>query len=308
MKEKVLYFMKKPNFLLLGLVYHFASHIPDVRYIKIVYFLLFGRRLNLRNPKFFNEKLQWLKLYNRRPEYTQMVDKYGVKDYVSKIIGKEHVIPTLGIWDTFEDIDFDTLPDKFVLKTTHGGGGGGVVICRGKDSFDFSTAKSKIKGSLLDDGYTKTREWPYKNVPHRVIAEQLLENSQGKEEDLTDYKWFCFNGEPKYCQVIQDRSHSQTIDFFDTEWEHQVFFGLCLSPKEINATIPPMRPVNLNEQIRIARELSKGIPFSRIDLYEVCGKTYFGEITLFPASGFGEFYPHKYNAILGDMIKLPHCD
>ena len=306
MRDNYLYFIKNPRFILLGFVYRLAPHIPDVIYLKLVFLLFFGRRLNLRNPKYFNEKLQWLKLYNRKPVYSLLVDKYEVKGYVANIIGEKHVIPTLGVWESFEDIDFDILPNKFVLKTTHGGGGGGVVICRDKERFDKASAKSKIKGSLLDDCFTKTREWPYKNVPHRIIAEKLLENKPGEEDDLPDYKWYCFGGEPKYCQVIQDRSKSQTIDFFDTNWKHLEFIGL--SPTAKNAVTPPIQPVSLEKQIMIAKELSNGIPFSRIDLYEVGGEVFFGEITLFPASGFGEFYPHKYNAVLGDMITLPHCD
>ena len=242
-------------------------------------------------------------MYNRRPEYSLMVDKYSVKDYVAEKIGRQYIIPTLGVWDSFDEIDFDSLPDKFVLKTTHGGGGGGVIICRNKGTFDMSVAREKLNRSMADDCFTKTREWPYKEVPHRIIAEKLLEVRPSDTGDLPDYKWFCFGGEPRYCQVIQNRSSNETIDFFDTEWNHQEFVGL--SPTAGPATVYPAKPANLETQISIARELSKDIPFSRIDLYETDGNTYFGEITLYPASGFGMFRPDQYNEMLGAMINLP---
>mgnify|MGYP002859132316 CR=1 FL=1 len=223
MKSKLINFLLHPRNIVLGALYHMAPYISDETYLKWVYFFHIGKRLNLKDPKGFNEKLQWLKLYNRRPEYSQMVDKYGVKEYVAKIIGEEYIIPTLGVWDSFEEIDFSTLPNKFVLKTTHGGGGGGVVICRNKESFDIAKARERLNKSMADDCFTKTREWPYKNVRHRILAEELLEVRPDGVGDLPDYKWYCFNGEPRYCQVIQDRSTNETIDFFDTEWNHQDF-------------------------------------------------------------------------------------
>lgn len=287
-------------------LYRHGGFLSDVTYIKVLYWLKMGKKLNLRKPQTFSEKLQWLKLYDRKPEYTQMVDKYAVKDYVAKIIGKEYIIPTLGVWNKPEDIEWETLPNQFVLKTTHGGGSSGVVICKDKASFNRQHAVAKLKESLNQDIYRKFKEWPYKNVPKRIIAEKYLDPNPNKK-DIPDYKWYCFNGEPKYCQVIQDRSTKETIDFFDTNWAHQEFVGLN-HPGSVgfeHASVTPNRPGNLETQIRIAKDLSKNIPFSRIDLYEIGEREYFGEITFYPMSGFGVFSPNNYNELLGQMLVLP---
>jgi len=274
----------------------------EALYLKTRFRLEMGYGLDLKHPKTFSEKLQWLKLYNRRPEYTTMVDKYAVKDYVTEKIGAEYVIPTLGVWNTPEEIEWDKLPDRFVLKTTHGGGSGGVVICRDKAKLDKRQVIEKLASSLQQDIAYYSCEWPYKNVQRRIIAEEYLDPTPDVKE-LIDYKWYCFDGEPKYCQVIQDRHSKETIDFFDTEWNHQEFVGL--NPAAGPAAEVPRRPRNLNVQIEIARKLSKDIPFSRVDLYEIGEKEFFGEITLYPASGFGSFTPDQYNYILGAMLTLP---
>lgn len=276
--------------------------LPDKPYLSLKFHMNFKRWPNWKNPQTFSEKLQWLKLYDRRQEYTRMVDKYAVKEYVAESIGKEYVIPTLGVWYNPEEIEWEKLPDQFVLKTTHGGGSEGVVICRDKTVFDREKAIDQLNKSLQTDLYKVWREWPYKNVPKRIIAEKYIE-CKPEIQDLPDYKWYCFDGEPKYCQVIQDRSNKETIDFFDTNWVHQEFVGL--NPNANNAATEPSRPKDLDVQIRIARELSKGIPFSRIDLYSIRGKTLFGEITLYPNSGVGQFRPEKWNTQLGEYIKLP---
>lgn len=271
-------------------------------YLKARFRLEMGYGLDLKNPKTFSEKIQWLKLYNRRPEYTTMVDKFAVKDFVADKIGAEYMIPTLGVWETPEEIEWDKLPDRFVLKTTHGGGSGGVVICRDKEKLDKQKVTEKLRAALRQDIAYYSCEWPYKNVPRRIIAEEYLDPAPNVE-DLPDYKWYCFDGEPRYCQVIQDRRRKETIDFFDTEWNHQEFVGL--NPAAGPAAVTPSRPKNLSVQIEIARKLSKDMPFSRIDLYEVGENEYFGEITLYPASGFGTFTPGQYNEILGAMLNLP---
>lgn len=288
------------------LLEHFGQWLPDSVYLKIMYRLKMRHKLNLRNPTTFSEKLQWLKLYDRRSEYTTMVDKYAVKEYVSSIIGGEYVIPTLGVWDKPEDIDWDSLPDKFVLKTTHGGGSSGVVICRDKTSFNREKAMSMLKESMKQNIYGFSKEWPYKNVPRRVLAEQYIE-PHPNTNDLPDYKWYCFNGEPKYCQVIQNRSTEETIDFFDTVWKHQDFIGVLPynGSDFANAKVCPSRPSDLDAQIRIAKILAKDYPFSRIDLYSLFDKTYFGEITFYPASGFGSFEPAESDKMLSQMIQLP---
>lgn len=280
--------------------------LPDKLYLSVLFRLTMGYWINWRTPKTFSEKLQWLKLYNRKPEYTQMVDKFAVKEYVAKLIGKEYVIPTLGVWDRVEDIDFDTLPNQFVLKTTHGGGGGGVVVCKDKANFDYNAAKIKLQKSMNSDIYRNFREWPYKHVQKRIIAEKYL-NELGFN-DLPDYKFYCFDGIPRYCQVIRDRNTKETIDFYDMEWNHMPFYGL--NPIGAHSVIkngisPVPLPLHLDRLIAVCEKLSKNIPFSRIDLYVVGNKEYFGEITFYPMSGLGEFYPKEWNYILGSWIKLP---
>ena len=274
----------------------------DELYLRIIYRLEMGHRLDLKNPQTFTEKIQWLKLYDRKPEYTRMVDKITAKEYVSEIIGKEYIIPTLGVWDHFDDIDFSILPDAFVLKTNHGSGGSDVVICRDKTNFDYLGAKRKLERSLKGNCYRRYREWPYKNIVPRIFAEELLDVGGGKHNDITDYKFFCFNGEPKYCQVIQDRHSKETIDFFDMGWRHKEFIGL--NPKAVPAEIVPECPKTLNRMIDIARKLSIGKNFARIDLYEVGDTCYFGEITLYPASGFGVFKPAESDKKIGKILEI----
>lgn len=299
-------YIKRPQRIATALLQRYFFWLPDKLYIKLMFRLKMGYKLNLKNPQTFSEKIQWLKLYNRKPEYTMMVDKYAVKDYVANIIGEKYIIPTIGVWDDPEEIEWEKLPNQFVLKTTHGGGSSGVVICKDKTTFDKKDAISKLKLSMKQDIYRTLKEWPYKNVPKRIIAEQYIE-SRPKTKEIPDYKWYCFGGEPKYCQVIQDRSTTETIDFFDIDWKHQEFVGLNpVHGLEYNtALMEPQRPLNLDTQIRIARELSKNMPFSRIDLYELEEKTYFGEITFYPMSGLGVFSPEQYNELLGEMLDLP---
>lgn len=295
-------YIKQPSYLLDSLVHNYGKWLPDGIYIKLRYRFQMGKWLNLDNPRTFQEKISWLKLHDHNPKYTMMVDKIKVKDYVSSLVGSEFVVPLLGVWNSPEDIDWDKLPEKFVLKTNHGGGNTGVVICRDKSSLDKNWVIAKLKESLRNDIYIQLREWPYKNVERKVFAEEFIEpNSQST--DLTDFKWFCFNGEPLFCQVIQDRNTKETIDFFDSTWKHQEFVGL--NPNVTNAKVLPECPSSLNTHIRIAKMLSEGIPFCRIDLYEANGKTYFGEITFYPASGIGKFEPAIWNYKLGECLKLP---
>lgn len=299
------FFLKNPYEIIRSLLKKYSDYLPDLLYLKFQYKEQMGYPLSLKHPITFSEKMQWLKLYDRRPIYTTMVDKFAVKKYVADIIGEEYIIPTLGVWDRPEDIEWDILPNQFVLKCTHDSGR--LVICKDKLILDKDATINKLNKSLKTDYYLLGREWPYKNVPHRIIAEKYIEPTPDLKE-LVDYKWYCFNGEPTYCQVIQDRSTKETIDFFDTGWNHQEFVGLIPSegPAIGMAEVEPQCPKNLKLQIDIARRLSKNMAFSRIDLYEVDEKVYFGEITLYPANGIGVFVPNKYNYVLGKMINLPN--
>lgn len=278
--------------------------LPDRLYLDLQYFKNFHKFPNWKNPKTFNEKLQWMKLYDRKPEYTMMVDKYAVKDYVASIIGSEHIIPTLGVWDRPEDIDWNSLPGKFVLKTTHGGGNEGVIICKDKSSFDRTSAVEKLNRCLKRNTYYYGREWPYKNVPRRIIAEQFMEQKVSeKSEALIDYKFYCFDGKPYYCQVIQDRDTEETIDFYDMDWNHMPFVGLKTGVGNSKNFLP--KPTALEGMINICQQLSKGLSFARIDLYQIKDVEYFGEITFFPNSGLGTFKPDDWNSIMGSLVKLP---
>lgn len=292
--QPIINYIKHPAYLGDALVHNFGQWLPDSTYIKLRYRFLMGKRLDLKNPRTFQEKLQWLKLHDHNPEYTTMVDKVKVKDYVASKVGPQYVIPLLGVWDKAEDIEWEKLPRRFVLKTNHSGGNSGVIICRDKETFDREDAIRKLNASLRADIYKNLREWPYKNVEKKVFAEEYVE-TKPDVTDLPDYKWYCFNGEPKYCQVIQNRTTAETIDFYDQDWRRQEFFGLN----------PAAQPKNLSTQIRIAKALSKDIPYARIDLYETGDNVYFGEITFYPASGLGVFEPREYGAILGKMLELP---
>lgn len=288
-----------------AIIQNFFGWLPDKTYLQLLYRFKMGHRLDLNHPKTFTEKIQWLKLYNRRPEYTLMVDKYAVKKYVADIIGEKYIIPTLGVWDKPEDIDWDALPNEFVLKTTHGGGSGGVVICKDKKTFDRNKAILTLRDSMNGDIYRSLREWPYKDVKKRVLAEKYMAPKDMVNNpiyDLSDYKFFCFNGEPKYCQVICDRHSKESIDFYDMNWRHQEFVGL--NPIASNGINPVPRPLLLDDMICICHKLSENMKFVRIDMYVIDNRIYFGEITFYPASGMGLFNPDKWNEELGNLISL----
>jgi hypothetical protein len=259
-----------------------------------------GKRLNLKTPQTYSEKLQWLKLYNRRPEYTNMVDKYAVKEYVASKIGKEYIIPTLGVWNNPKEIDWDSLPKQFVLKTTHDSGG--IVICRDKEKMDKKAAICKLEHAITHDNYSFTREWPYKDVPRKIIAEQYIE-SNSETHDLPDFKFFCFNGEVKWLFIATDRNKTGEevkFDFYDADFKH-----LSLKQGHENAVISPTKPESFELMKSIASKLSEGIPHVRVDLYEVGGHVYFGELTFFHFSGMVPFRPEVWDREFGKMIKLP---
>lgn len=273
--------------------------LPDKIYLSIMFFIWTGKRLHLDDPKTFSEKLQWLKLYDRKPVYALMVDKFEVKKIVAEIIGKEYIIPTLGVWDSVPEIDWESLPDQFVIKCTHDSGS--VLICKNKATFDIEDAKRRLEIWIKRDYFRNGREWPYKNVPHRIIAEEYIQPDL-ITNDLPDYKFFCFNGKPKLCQVISGRSQKEVIDFFDSNWEHQPFH----EPWYFSfAEAMPQRPVNFEKMWNLAEKLAVDKPFARIDFYDVNSRVYFGEITFFPTSGVGGFSPKEWDEVLGEWIQLP---
>ena len=276
--------------------------LPDKPYLSLKYFNVFGRFPNWKSPQTYSEKLQWLKLYDRNPEYTMMVDKYAVKKYVADIIGNDYVIPTLGVWGKPEEIDWNVLPNQFVLKTTHGGGNEGVVICRNKTTFDKQAAIDKLNASFRTDLYKVWREWPYKNVPKRVLAEKYIEPNP-ETNDLSDYKFFCFDGKVKGLFVATERQNPNEevkFDFFDDNYNH-----LPLRQGHDHTKVTPPKPKNFELMKRISEQLSKGFPHVRIDLYDLGDKVLFGEITFFHFSGLVKFEPEEWDKILGDYLILP---
>lgn len=285
-----------------SIVNNFFRWLPDATYLKLLYRFRMGHRLDLKNPKTFTEKLQWLKLYNRKPEYTTMVDKYAVKNYVANIIGEEYIIPTLGVWEKPDDIDWDSLPNQFVLKTTHGGGGGGVVICRDKNTFNKEEAKDRIESSMRSDIYKSLREWPYKNVPKRIIAEKFMALEQSVSlGELLDYKFFCFNGKVKFFKVDFGRFVEHHANYYSPEGK-LLQFGESAVPPDNTYLIE--LPSNLNKMISLAEKLSAKEPFLRVDFYNVNGKIYFGELTFYPASGMGRWTTEEADIKIGGYLEL----
>ncbi len=257
-----------------------------------------GYPMDWKNPKTFNQKLQWLKVYDRNPLYTTMVDKCEAKKYVADIIGEEHIIPTLGVWDQFEDIDFDQLPNQFVLKCTHDSGG--LVIVKDKSQFNKEQAQKEFNVALKRNPYTVDREWPYKNVKPRIIAERYMEDPTSK--DLKDYKIFCFNGTPKALFIATNRyGEGETcFDFYDMEFNH-----LDFTNGHPNAITPPQKPIAFDKMCELAEKLSARIPHVRVDFYEVDGAIYFGELTFSHWSGMKPFEPKEWDYTFGEWINLP---
>lgn len=276
--------------------------VSDAFYLRCQYRMRLNQSLNLHNPQTYDEKLQWLKLYNRKPEYTTMVDKYEVRKYISEKIGAEYLIPSLGVWEKFEDIDFEKLPKQFVLKCTHDSGG--LVICKDKAILDIDFARKKINKSLVNNYYLCGKEWPYKNVKPRIIAEAYMEDQQNKE--LWDYKFHCFEGKPFHCQVFTTRNSEEktTADFYDMQWNNQKYIRTLADTYDSNSHKIVEKPQTFEEMKRLAEILSQNIPYVRVDFYEVDGQVYFGEITFYPAAGFSSFQPKEWEMIWGNMIDL----
>lgn len=296
----ILQLIKNPKAICLGIMRHTASLWPDKLYLKVVYRLHMGKSLNLKNPHTFTEKLNWLKVNLKNENYKNLVDKYEVKKYVTeKLGGSENIIKNLGVWERFEDIDFDRLPEKFVLKTTNGGGNTAVVICKDKSKLNLEECKRKL---TLKSGKTFlwSREYPYYKLKPRIIAEEFIPS---KDDELSDYKIFCFNGEPKFLFVGTERQKKGTdvkFDFFDIEFNH-----LPVRNGHSNSSHSIPKPKNFEQMLEIARKLSSGIHQVRVDLYNVDGKIYFGEMTFFHFAGFVPFDPEEWDYRFGEMLELP---
>ena len=274
----------------------------DEEYLKLRYRQAFGHELNLENPQTFNEKIQWLKLHDRKPIYTTMVDKYLAKQFIADKVGAEYVIPTLGRWDRFEDIDFEKLPDRFVLKCNHDSGS--VFICTDKKKFSYEDVGKKINESLKHSYYLATREWPYKDVKPCIIAEEYMEDST--THDLRDYKFFCFDGVVRALFIASDRQtdgEDTKFDFFDADFNH-----LDFSNGHPNADPIPMKPQSFETMKKLASVLSEGIPLLRVDFYEVDGRPYVGELTFSHWNGMVPFKPEEWDYKFGEWIKLPNSD
>ena len=285
----------------------FYNRMDDRKYLEKVYKARMGRPLNLEDPQLFSEKLQWLKLYDRNPLYTQLVDKYRVREYVAEKIGEEHLIPLLGVWDDPDDIDFDALPEQFVLKCNHNSGTG-MCICRDKSKLDYKAVRKELKKGLQENFYLRHREWPYKDVPRKVLAEKFM--STEADRGLDDYRVYCFNGVPHIVYTYQsgalpsgNRPNIVSCDIFDIHWE-----PLPFRQKSDNAPVRPQAPANLGNMLTLSKCLSAGHPFMRVDFYEIDGRIYVGELTLFPGGGFSPFHPSEWDKKIGAWLTLPKAD
>lgn len=301
MKPEHSKYFKNPRLVLAKLLQYASSLFPDDKqYLSLLYRLKIGERLDWDNPQSYTAKLQWMKLYYRNPILSQFIDKYEVKAEVAKRIGAEHVIPTYGVWERAEDIDFEALPEKFVLKGTHDCRS--VVLCHDKASFDKDSALEKMDKALRRSNYPSMREWAYKAVKPRIIAEALLEDPSHPEE-LTDYKFFCFNGQVKAIYVATGRNQGNThADYLDRDFNHLPIFS-----EHPNAGASIIRPENYDEMVRIAETLSAGFPHVRLDLYSLGdGRIFFGEYTFYHGGGMNQFEPREWDYTFGSWFTLPN--
>lgn len=282
-----------------SLVKNYLTFLPDKLYLSLRYRFLMGCWIDWKNPKKFSEKLQWLKIHNRKREYTTMVDKYAVKEYVAERIGKEYIIPTLDVWNKPEEIDWNKLPNQFVIKTTHGGGGS-VIICKDKSCFNTKEATDKLKRLFKSNIYTSLREWPYKNVTKRIIAEKFIVPDE-KSSDLLDYKFFCFNGKVRFFKVDFGRFINHHANYYSPS-------GILLDFGESGIDPDPNHkiklPTNLELMIELSEKLSQGQPFLRVDMYNVNGNILFGELTFYPASGLLPWTPSSADDLIGSYLTL----
>lgn len=275
--------------------------LPDRAYLKYIYFVNLGKTLHIDHPKTFNEKTQWLKLYDRKPLYKQLADKYRGRDFVQKVCGdKIKLIPLLGVWNNPEEIDFSALPQSFVLKCNHNSGNG-MCICRDKSSLDYSKVVRDLKKGLQEDYYWEGREWQYRNIERKVIAEKFI--TDDSEGELKDYKVFVFNGKAKYIEVDYNRFTDHHRNFYDLNWNYVPFTTLYPTNPDYQVPCPPC----LIDMIESAERLTKAAgtpPFLRIDLYVIGEKIYFGEITFHHGGGLEPFVPANYDEKLGNLMTL----
>ena len=284
--EKIIFGLEK-----LGLL----DWMCDEKYLKLVYKLTFRRKLDLENPQAFTEKINWYKLNYRNPLMKKCVDKYEVRDYIAKIGGERYLNDCLGIWNNFDEIDFEKLPSKFVLKPTNGSGD--VVICKDKSKFNILEAKKKLSQNKKRHFLSKTREWAYYDLPYRIMAERYIESTDGCQ--IKDYKIFCFNGEPKFLYVASDRDTDKLkFDFFDLDWNRIP----VKNDHENNSNLK--KPKHLKEMLEVAKKLSKDFPEVRVDLYEEEGKIYFGELTFYHMGGFARFEPDEWDYKFGEYFDI----
>lgn len=298
LKKGHLKFIKKPQLLIYLLERKgYLKWISDEKMLKFAYWCHTGKKLNLETPKIYNEKIQWLKLNDRDPLYTMLVDKYSVRNYIEKNIGNEYLIPLLGTWDNVEDIDFDNLPNEFVLKSTHDSGG--VIVCRDKAKLNITEAKKILKKSQKQNYFWGHREWVYKNVKPRIIAEKLMVDESGTE--LKDYKFFCFNGKVKALFIASDRQTETKFDYFDKNFER-----INVRQKYSNSHREYNKPESFEKMIELAEKLSQGFKHLRVDFYDINGSIYFGELTFYHFSGWVNFEPDFYDEIFGEWLELGH--
>lgn len=301
MFKKVRRYLKDPYFAIgYDLIKRHPRMMSDKYYLSVLWKMGMGYELDWKNPKTFNEKLQWLKLYDRKPEYTTMVDKYRVKQWVADRIGEQYVIPTLAIYSNVDEIDLEKLPDQFVLKCNHDSGS--VVVCRDKSSFDLIAAKNKLANALKKNFYWEAREWPYKDVDRCIFAEQCIIRGE-ESQDLADYKFFCFDGVVKALYVATERNNSSEetrFDFFDIDFNH-----LSVTNGHPNAESVPPRPKRFDEMIRLSQILSRGLPHVRCDFYNNGDELFFGEMTFYHWGGMVKFNPSSFDLKMGEWIRLP---
>ncbi len=299
--QSLKFYFKNPRKIISGFVFHLNFLFPDKLYLKIMFWADMGYKLNLNHPKTYSEKLQWLKLYDRQNKYSDLVDKILVKDFVANIVGEEYIIPTLAIWDNVDDVDIECLPEQFVLKANNGGGNNGVIICTDKSTFNLEIAKDKLRKAFKSSIYKTHREWPYKNVKPRVFAEKYM--VENVEAELKDYKFFCFNGEVKALFIASGRNkgcHGTRFDYYDSNFN---FLNFIQSYP--NSDAPAINPPESFELMKdIATKLSKDFRHLRVDLYNINGHIYFGELTFYHYSGLQPFYPSKWDGILGEWLTL----